>query len=193
MRMNAPRRTARHVLVAAGLALPALVLPVTGFAQTSPANTMPATSPQLAPAGAAAAGSITATPPTAPMHKTRRPMKKAASRHVVTPANRVDQRITQLHRELKITAGQQPQWDEFAAVMRANATAANQAYMDRSKKLATMTAVDDMQSYAALSMLHAQDVQKLSIAFQTLYAALTPAQQKTADTVFRGAAAKHHR
>ncbi len=191
MRMNTTGRKASYLMVAA-LALPTLALPVAAFAQTAPANTMPPTSPQVAPSG----GSVTAapqsgTPPASTMPKAHMPMKHAAARHVVSPTERVDQRINQLHSELKITAAQQPQWDAFATVMRANATAANQAYMDRTKQLPTMTAVEDMQSYAALTMLHAQDVQKLSTAFGALYAALTPEQQKTADTVFRGAAKRH--
>jgi protein CpxP len=114
----------------------------------------------------------------------------AAKSHYA-PIDRVDQRITQLHRQLKITTAEDPQWQEFTAVMRMNATAANQAYTDRSKQLGTMTAVDDMKSYSDLTMMHAENMQKLTTAFEKLYAALSPEQQKTADTLFRGAAARH--
>ena len=44
-----------------------------------------------------------------------------------------------------------------------------------------MNAVESMQSYATLAELHAQDVQKLTAAFQTLYGSLSDAQKKAAD------------
>jgi hypothetical protein len=42
-----------------------------------------------------------------------------------------------------------------------------------------------MQSYALLVVEHGQDVQKLSTAFNTLYASLSASQQRIADQSFR--------
>jgi periplasmic protein CpxP/Spy len=102
----------------------------------------------------------------------------------------VEQRIDQLHSQLQITAAQQQVWDQFAQVMRANADAMHQAFQQRAAQFATMTAVEDMQSYAQLAQLHAEHMQKLSAAFQTLYNAMSPEQKQNADVVFRGRLAR---
>jgi hypothetical protein len=47
-----------------------------------------------------------------------------------------------------------------------------------------------MQSYAQLSQQHAEDMQKLSAAFQTLYDSMSPDQKQNADAVFRGRATR---
>ena len=44
-----------------------------------------------------------------------------------------------------------------------------------------MNAIDDLRSYAAIAQAHAEDMQRLVPAFETLYGTLTPAQQKDAD------------
>lgn len=110
-----------------------------------------------------------------------------------TTPDRVEQRIADLHARLHITPDQQAQWDPFAQVMRDNAQHMRQAADDRADKLKTMNASENMLSYAQLSMQHAQDVQSLATAFQPLYAALSPDQQKTADVMFRDVGIPHKR
>ena len=83
--------------------------------------------------------------------------------------------------------------NQFAQVMRDNAQHMRQAADDRANKLKTMNASDNMLSYAQLAMQHAQDVQNLATAFQPLYAALSPDQQKTADVMFRDVGMPHKR
>jgi hypothetical protein len=69
--------------------------------------------------------------------------------------------------------------------MRDNAKAADQAFHDRAQKLSSMSADDSMKSYAALTQLHADNMQKLSTAFSALYAALSDDQKQTADVLYR--------
>ena len=97
---------------------------------------------------------------------------------------RVEQRITDLHAKLQITAAQQPQWDRFTAVMRDNASSMVKGFDARVEKLPTMTAPESMQSYATMSMEHATEMQKLVPAFTALYATMSDAQKKVTDTVF---------
>jgi protein CpxP len=146
----------------ASLLLPAMALPVGAIAQTQTPvgdSTAPATEPAAKP--------------------------KAAMRKPVSMAARVEQHITQLHASLHITPAQQPQWDQFAQVMRDNAKSMDETLQDRSSKFASMNAVEDMQSYAKIAQQHADDTQKLATAFQTLYGSLSDDQKKNADTVFR--------
>jgi hypothetical protein len=68
----------------------------------------------------------------------------------------------------------------------------DQVYQQRAEKLGSMSAVDNMQSYAQIEQQRAQDVQKLVPAFQALYTSLSDQQKKTADQIFRNYAANTH-
>ncbi len=97
--------------------------------------------------------------------------------------NQAEQRIDQLHKQLRITAAEQAQWDQFAAVMRDNAQHMDQVFADRGNPT-NGTALDDMRAYQAITQAHADDVNKLAPAFEALYSAMSPDQKKTADNVF---------
>jgi hypothetical protein len=101
----------------------------------------------------------------------------------------VERRITDLHSRLHITPEQSQQWDQFAQLMRDNARDLDQGYHQRAENLNSMTAVDNLQSYAQLQQERAQDMQKLVPAFQTLYGALSDQQKQQADQMFRSYAA----
>jgi periplasmic protein CpxP/Spy len=107
-------------------------------------------------------------------------------------ADEVEAQIKSLHDQIKITSAQEQQWDTFAAVMRDNAQKTHDAYKERGDKFSNMNADDSMKSYAALAQLHADNMQKLSAAFSTLYASLSDDQKAAADSAFRYERAKHH-
>ena len=102
-------------------------------------------------------------------------------------AESVEQRIADLHAKLQITPDEEALWGKFAQVMRDNAQQMRQSASERASKLKDMNASDNMQSYAQLAMLHAQDLQSLTVAFQPLYASLSQDQQHAADALFREA------
>ena len=54
---------------------------------------------------------------------------------------RVENHIKQLHAQLQITPAEQPQWDQFAQVMRENARDMDQAFMQRAQQYPTMNAM----------------------------------------------------
>ena len=97
----------------------------------------------------------------------------------------VETRIKTLHTKLHITAAQEAQWTIVAGVMRDDAKNMDMLIQSRDDQSKTMTAVDDLKSYAEISTAHADGVKKLVPVFATLYTALSPAQQKEADTLFR--------
>jgi molecular chaperone GrpE (heat shock protein) len=148
----------------AGLLLPAVTPSAATFAQTeTPAKGTPDATPS-------------------------KPATRAAM-----PTDKVEQHINQLHAELHITSAQQPQWDQFAEVMRDNARSMEQAMQQRGSSLTTMTALDNMQSYSQIAQQHAQNMQKLTTAFQAVYDSMSEAQKKNADTIFRAKAETHHK
>jgi hypothetical protein len=164
----------------------------TGYAQTTAAPTPPAaTSPSGATSGTSSSGAAS-TAPTTTHHTTMHHAMHAQRRRSAgeTMQQMAEQRIAALHKSLHITAAQQPQWDQFAQVMRDNAKDLDQAYQQRATTFDKMNAVDNMQSYAQIEQTRAQDMQKLVPAFQTLYNALSDEQKQEADALFRNQAAK---
>jgi hypothetical protein len=114
------------------------------------------------------------------------PASRPAQRGARAPtASQVEQRIAALHARLHIEPAQQPQWDGFTQVMRANAQAMDDRFQRRMQVMPTMSAAENMQSYAHLVMEHGQDVQRLTAAFGTLYASLSDQQKHTLDRSFR--------
>ena len=130
-----------------------------------------------------AAGNPTAAPPAAAVSgQAAAPATPAVHR---SQESTVEQRIADLHARMKITPEEEVQWGQFAQVMRDNAVAIDQAFQSRVKALPTMTAADDVKSYAGLSAEHAQNMQKLVPVFQALYDSMPDGQKHLADQVFR--------
>jgi periplasmic protein CpxP/Spy len=99
----------------------------------------------------------------------------------------VDERITQLHRQLKITAGEEQDWQTVAQVMKSNADDMK-SLIDQTRSeapKAQRNALEDLQTYQKFAQAHAEGLQKLTTAFATLYDAMTPEQKANADKVFR--------
>lgn len=97
----------------------------------------------------------------------------------------VEARITKLHADLKITPAEQSKWEAVAQTMRDNAArmeklvAAKQAQSSK-----TLTAVDDMATYEEFAQAHLTGVKNLTVAFKSLYDAMSDTQKKNADKVF---------
>lgn len=157
----------RHGTFAGVVALTAVLLIVPALAQT----TSPPPAPPSAPAPA--------------------PSTKAPAKPMSHHMSAVDARIRSLHARLHITAAQEPQWEQVAAAMRENAATIDKMARERNAKLRTMNAVENLQTYAAIADAHADGLKKLAPAFDSLYQAMSPAQQKNADAVFR-AIAEHY-
>jgi len=99
-------------------------------------------------------------------------------------AERVERRISELRTQLRITPAEQQQWDQFANVMRENARDMDQIFIQRAEQLESMTALQNMQSYEQIAEAHAQHLQKLVGAFQSLYDTMPDQQKQLADQVF---------
>lgn len=112
------------------------------------------------------------------------PTSSSSSHHAGPSRNAVEARITDLHKKLHVTADQQDLWNDMAQVMRANAQKMRDNVTDRSARLKSMNAVDDLRSYQKITDEHADGLKRLLPAFEALYAKMSPAQQKNADHVF---------
>jgi len=165
---------------AAALLVTTVLAAAWAWAQTTTGEANPGGMSQESPPGMMAAPSGTSHK--AMPHANRSAMARQPGE---TTQNLVERRIADLHARLHITSQQGPQWDQFTQVMRDNAKDMDQAYQQRADKFASMSAVDNMQSYAQIEQQRAQDMQKLVPAFQSLYASLSDQQKTTADQMFR--------
>ena len=150
--------------LARGVALAVLLAPSVGLAQS--AAPLPPTAAPTSPAPAA-------TPPTG-----------SAAPSAATQAA-VDQRIRALQSQLGITEAQMPLWSAFTQAMRDNAAATDAFFTQRAGAVATMSAPDNMHSYAQIARSYADNTERLATAFDSLYASLSDTQKQAADTLFR--------
>ncbi len=159
--------------VTRALAVPALLLtlasPAPAGAQTSQSTVTPS----------AGAGSTATAPTSTKTRHTRR----------ARPFD-IEQYITKLHAQLKITPDQEAQWKQVADVMRQNSSSMQAATNDYAQNSKSMNAVDDLKAYQKIVQTHQDALQNLVPAFQTLYDSMPDAQKKTADQVFRASIAR---
>ena len=108
-----------------------------------------------------------------------------ATAGTASKADRVEERIKDLHTKLKITPAQEELWNNVIQVMRDNAKTMEALIKTRSEEASTMTAIDDLKSYGEIIEAHADAIRKFIPAFEPLYASMSDAQKKAADTLFR--------
>jgi periplasmic protein CpxP/Spy len=101
-----------------------------------------------------------------------------------TKTDRVEARIKELHSKLKITPAQEELWNNVAQAMRDNAKTMEALIKARSDKEGTMNAVEDLKSYGEIAQAHADGVKTFIPIFEPLYASMSEAQKKDADTLF---------
>ena len=108
-----------------------------------------------------------------------------------SPQAAADQRIQALQTALHITDAQMPQWNAFAQAMRDNATGTDALFRQRASTAATMSALDNMKSYAEIARAYADNTEALEKAFEALYGTLSDQQKQSADLLFREDAARN--
>ena len=107
-----------------------------------------------------------------------------------SPQAAADQRIHALQAQLQVTEAQMPQWNAFAQAMRDNAASTDALFRRRAGAAASMSALDNMKSYAQIARAYADNTEMLANAFEALYGVLSDQQKQTVDTLFRQDAAR---
>jgi hypothetical protein len=109
----------------------------------------------------------------------------------------IEQRISHLHKALKITPDEEANWNSVAQAMRENAAATQKLIDERTAQDPhSMTAVDDLRAYEKFAQAHVDSLKNLTSSFETLYNSMPDPQKKVADHVFqtfgpRGARSHH--
>jgi periplasmic protein CpxP/Spy len=130
--------------------------------------------------GAAVAQTTDPTSPPAAANATRSEMAKSDAKR----DSAVEQHITELRGQLKITAAEESEWKLVAQTMRENARELDRAIDNRDATIASATAIDNLNSYSEIAQVHANGVKKLASAFSGLYSVMSESQRKEADVVF---------
>jgi hypothetical protein len=102
----------------------------------------------------------------------------------MSPEERVEHRIRELHAKLKITPEQAQLWENVANTMKENEMNMHALIVERHENTGNRTALEDLESYQKIAAAHADALSKFAQAFQPLYDAMPDAQKKNADTVF---------
>lgn len=112
-------------------------------------------------------------------------MKRSAmQRGMMDPGARVEQRLTRLKSELKLTAQQEPLWQAFAEKSSAEAGKGMQAMRERMQSDKPLSAPERMAQMQAMMKDRVAAMESVNESFNRLYAALTPEQKAAADKHF---------
>ena len=109
------------------------------------------------------------------------------------PGQLVDGRIAFCKAELKITPGQETQWQPAATAMRQNANALDQAISSARQQRGTMDAVQRLTVREQFDKARTENDERLLSVFKPLYASLSPEQQQIANQLFVQHHEWHHR
>ena len=111
------------------------------------------------------------------------PASATADRPARRLAGAVETRITDIRRQLKITAEQETQFREYADVLRANAQKMQRLFEQRANET-DKSATARLRWYAQLSTASAENNNKVVPIFDALYQTLSESQKQAADTAF---------
>jgi hypothetical protein len=113
------------------------------------------------------------------------PAQAGPARERPLPGRHVEGRIAFMRTELKITDGQQAQWERVAATMRTNAAQMDQmATQMRGSRGQPATAVERLDRQAQFADARASSAKAFAAAFKPLYDSLSADQKKSADELF---------
>ena len=101
-------------------------------------------------------------------------------------AGHVEGRIAFLRTELKITDAQQTLWNALADVMRGNTASMGGMANGMAMMGATATLPDRLAAREKMMTARLEQMRKLKVAIEPLYAAFDDAQKKTADELMSG-------
>ena len=132
-----------------------------------------------------------ATDQAAPLVKHHHRHDKMMEHNPQEMAQHVEERISTLHDKLAITSEQEAKWSIVAQTMRDNEASIKTLVEARHQNAESLTAIDDLQSYADITQAHADGLKKMIVSFQSLYADMPESQQKAADGVFGNFEGRH--
>lgn len=130
-----------------------------------------------------AAGGAAAQPanrPAATQAQSPAGQKPAAAQPAGSP---VDSRLAEIKKQLNITAAQQPQFEQFASVVKQNAQSM-ETLMQKAEQSSQPNAVEGLRTAANFAETEAENLKRLVPALESLYGTLSDQQKRAADRLF---------
>ena len=120
-------------------------------------------------------------------------MKRSAmQRGMMDPGVRVEQRLSRLKADLKITTQQEPLWQAFAEKSKNESGKGIQAMRERRQSNQPQSAPERLAQMQGLMKERVTAMESVNESFTRLYAALTPEQQAAADKYFSNIGRHRH-
>ncbi len=110
--------------------------------------------------------------------------RSAMQRGMMDPGARVEQRLSRLKADLKITGQQEPLWQAFAEKSKNESGKGMQAMRERMQGDKPLSAPERLAQMQGLMKERVTAMESVNESFTRLYAALTPEQQAAADKHF---------
>jgi periplasmic protein CpxP/Spy len=121
-------------------------------------------------------------------------MKRSAMQQggMMDPGARVEQRLSRLKGELKLTAQQEPLWQAFAEKSKAETDKGIQAMRERVQDAKQISAPERMAQMQSAMKQRLGAMESVNESFTRLYSSLTPEQKAAADKHFSAGGRYRH-
>ena len=111
----------------------------------------------------------------------------AATRQAAPAGNPIEAQLAEVKKRLSITAAQQPQFDQFATIVKQNAQTMDALMKKATAQDAQQNAVEGLRTAASFAQTEADNLKRLVPALEALYASLSEQQKRAADKLFSSA------
>lgn len=106
---------------------------------------------------------------------------------------RMEEKLTTLQNQLKLTDTQKVKWNSYAETARGNVKAMREMVAQRHQTQTPKTALDAFRSRQQIAEARAEGARKLTSAFEALYASLSDDQKKIADAAIKERKSQHRK
>ena len=111
----------------------------------------------------------------------------AASGPAAPAGNPIEGQLAEVKKRLSITAAQEPQFDQFATIVKQNAQTMDALMKKATAQDAQQNAVEGLRTAASFAQTEADNLKRLVPALEALYASLSEQQKRAADKLFSAA------
>ena len=111
----------------------------------------------------------------------------AATRQAAPAGDPIETQLAEVKKRLSITAAQQPQFDQFATIVKQNAQTMDALMKKATAQGAQQNAVEGLRTAASFAQTEADNLKRLVPALEALYASLSEQQKRAADQLFSSA------
>jgi periplasmic protein CpxP/Spy len=111
----------------------------------------------------------------------------AAAKQAAPAGDPIEAQLGEIKKRLSITPAQQPQFEQFATIVKQNAQTMEALMQKATTQGAQRNAVEGLRTAASFAQTEADNLKRLVPALEELYASLSEQQKRAADQLFSSA------